>query len=233
MEALGINLGFLIAQIINFLIIFGLLGAMLWKPIVNMLEQRRETIEKGLEDARIAAEARASAEKDAEAILNDARAEAQKIVQESHGRAEESGKDVIADANRDADEIRAAARDKAEEERAQLLSDMRSQVAALAIAAANKLIGEGLDEKKQKQIVSDFFSKAPDNVKGLGDEIEVVSALPLTDAEKDNVKKATGASKINYKVNPDLLGGLVLRAGDKVVDGSVRSSLTSLSGQLG
>lgn len=232
MEALGINAGFLIAQLINFSLIFILLRAALWGPLTRMMDERATKIAKGLEDARIAEDARANAEKDAEEIRNKARIEAQQIVADARTRAEEAAKDVTAQANEDADQIRAESRVKAGEEREQLLSDMRSQVISLAIAAANRLIGEGMDEKKQTQIVTDFFSKAPDNVKGIGDAIEVVSALPLTDAEKNQVKKATGAKEINYKVNPEILGGIVIRSGDKVVDGSVRSGLTSLAGRL-
>lgn len=232
MEALGINLGFLIAQLINFTLIFVLLGVALWKPMTRMLDERAAKIAKGLEDSRIAEEARANAERDAEDIRNKARIEAQQIVADARGRAEEAGKDVTAQANEAAEEIRSEARAKAGEEREQVLSDMRSQVISLAIAAANRLIGESMDEKKQTQIVTDFFSKTPDNVKGLGDTIEVVSALPLTDTEKNQVKKATGAKDIDYKVNPEILGGLVIRSGDKVVDGSVRTGLTSLAGRL-
>jgi len=231
-DALGINAGFLVAQIINSLFIFGLLGLALWGPLTRMLDERAARIAKGLEDARIAAEARDNAEKDAEDIRNKARTEAQQIIADARTRAEEAAKDVTAQANEDAEGIRGEARSKATEEREQVLADMRNQVISLAIAAANRLIGESMDEKKQTQIVTDFFSKAPANVKGLGDTIEVVSALPLTDAEKTQVKKATGAKEINYKVNPEILGGIVIRSGDKVVDGSVRTGLSALSGRL-
>lgn len=232
MEALGINLGFFIAQLINFMIIYFVLRRLLWKPLITVMEKRSAEIERGLEDARIAGEARANAERDAESIRNEARAEAQKIVGEARGRAEESAKEVMAQAQKDGEDARASARTQAEEERNQLLADMRSQVISLAVAAANHLIGQTIDQKKQSEIVNDFFSAVPDNVKDLGDSIEVVSALPLTDAEKNKVSKATGAKNIEYKVDPKLLGGLILRAGDKVVDGSVRSGLSSLSTRL-
>lgn len=232
MEALGINAGFLIAQLINFGVIFLILSMALWGPLTKTLDKRREAIEKGLEDARIAAEARANAEKEADAIRKQAQVDAQKTIAEARAKAEEAGKDVLAAANQDAEALRADSRVKAEDERNQLLADMRSQVISLAIAAANKLIGEGVDTKKQTEIVNDFFSKSPENVSGLGDNIEVVSALPLTDAEKNKVQKATGAKQINYKVDPQLLGGLVIRAGDKVVDGSVRTGLSSLASRL-
>ena len=53
MEGLGINLGYLLVQVFNFLIIFAILAAWMYKPLLNMMQQRRETIAKGLEDARI------------------------------------------------------------------------------------------------------------------------------------------------------------------------------------
>jgi F-type H+-transporting ATPase subunit b len=231
-EALGINFGFFLAQVLNFLLIFSILTAVLWRPLISVMEKRKETIEKGLEDARIASEARANAEKDAEAIRNEARSEAQHIVAEAHARAEETNKDIVAEAQKAAEAIRTAARTHTDDERNQLLADMRDQVISLAIAAANHLIGESMDTNKQEEIVNQFFSNVPDKVENLGDEIEVISALPLTDAEKNKIKDVTGASKIEYKVNPDLLGGLVLRAGNRMVDGSVRSNLNALRSEL-
>ena len=57
--------------------------------------------------------------------------------------------------------------------------------------AFEELVGEALDEKRQRTLVNEFFSTAPDGAKGLGDKIEVVSALPLTDTEQADIKKKT------------------------------------------
>ena len=61
MATLGINLGYFIFQVLNFSIVLILLYAWAYKPILSMLKKRKETIAHSLEDARIAAEARANA----------------------------------------------------------------------------------------------------------------------------------------------------------------------------
>ena len=86
LDALGINAGFLIAQLVNFGLIFVLLTALLWRPLVNMLDARAAKIQKGLEDAQAAANARLNAEAEAEKILQQARTEAQQVIDEARGR---------------------------------------------------------------------------------------------------------------------------------------------------
>ena len=56
--------------------------------------------------------------------------------------------------------------------------------------------------------------------------------MPLADAEQAKVKKEIGADEVTFIVNPAILGGLIVRAGDQVVDGSVSNNLTALAGSL-
>ncbi|HLA43126.1 MAG TPA: F0F1 ATP synthase subunit B [Aggregatilineales bacterium] len=232
MEKLGINPGFLIAQIINFVLVFGLLYWFGWDKLMAFLDRRSEEIAKGLEDARIAAEARANAEADAQKIRADARAEAQKVIAEARASAEERARPIIQAAEEDAARIRAEAQERAREEREAALGNVRGQVVSLSIAAANKLIGEAMDKKQQEKIVNEFFTTATTDIKGLGDGLEVTTALPLSDSEKSSISKSLGGSVATWHVDPSILGGIVVRAGDRVVDGSVRSNLISLSASL-
>ncbi len=229
MDRLGINGGLLLGQLVNFAVVMLVLWALLWRPIVNTLEARRKRIAKGLEDARAAEQALANAERDAQKIIDQRRAEANKLMEEARSRGEEQAKTVLEEAQREAQAIRAKARDEATEERNAMLGDVRTQIAQIAIAAAERVIGQSLDEKRAQTIVSDFFAKLPAGASQLGGDLVVTSALPLTDAEKTQVKSQTGAQNVTYKVDPSLLGGLVLQSGDKVIDGSVRSSLSSLA----
>ena len=237
MEALGINLGLLIVQIIAFIIVFLTLNAWVYQPMLNMMETRKQKIAQGLEDARIAADARASAEKDAAKIVADAQIEASKIVKEATDRAATAGKDVKAAAEAEAVKAREGAMAEAQLERNRILGDLRGQVASLAIAAANKLVGEALDEKKQRALLDEFFSGVMSGkvvvVEGsFKGDAEVTSALPLTSAEQEAVKKNFDAKEITFKIDPAILGGLVVKIGDKVLDGSVAGKLEGLRQSL-
>ncbi|TFH34811.1 MAG: F0F1 ATP synthase subunit B [Anaerolineales bacterium] len=240
MEALGINLGYLLVQIFNFAILFVVLRAWVFKPIVGVLEKRRETIAQGIEDARIAAKARANAEEEAEKIMAQAQQEAGQVIREATGRGEQVQKEIKEAAEAEAVSTREAARAEADQTKDRVLGDLRGQVAALAISAAQKIIGEALDEKRQHALIEEFFSgvKKGKVVLLAGESIsgasaEVTSALPLTKAEQDSVKKDVtdkigDSAPISFRVDPSILGGLIIRVGDKVLDGSVAGKLDNL-----
>ena len=239
MDKLGLNLGYLFVQIFNFLIIFVVLKKWVYGPVLGMLDKRRETIAQGMEDARVANEARANAEADAAKIKAEAQAEASKIVSEATERAQSAAKDVQAAADAKAAEAKDKAFADVEAQRNQMLGDLRGQVATLAISDAQKLVGDALDEKRQHALLSDFFAGVKDgkvvvldSADFKGDAAEVTSALPLTDAEQATVKKdvlaKAGAQAVTFRVDPSILGGLVIKVGDKVVDGSVAGKLEGL-----
>ena len=243
MEALGINLGLIIVQIIAFIIVFLTLNAWVYNPMLNMMESRKQKIAQGLEDARVAAEARADAEKEAAKIIASAQTEASNIVREATERAATAGQDVKAAAEAEAAKAREAAVAEAEVERNRILGDLRSQVASLAISAANKLVGEALDEKKQRALLDEFFSGVKSGkivVLGeadfKGESAQVTSALPLSKTEEESVRKdvlaKAGAKEVAFRVDPSILGGLVIRVGDKVLDGSVAGKLEGLRQSL-
>lgn len=229
---LGINGGFLAAQCINFLIIFGALTVILWRPMMNTLDSRSNKIAKGLEDAAAAASARQNAEVEAEKIMASARLESNRVIEEARGKGDEVAKQVQVDAAHEADKIRDEARARAGEERDRQLADLRGQVASISVAMTEALIGATMDDKRQSKLVSDFFASVPKNALKLGDGLEVVSAMPLTTDEQARVQKETGAKNVTYSVDPSILGGLVVRSADRVVDGSVRANLNELASRL-
>lgn len=244
MEKLGINLGFLLVQIINFAILFVVLYAWVYKPITAMIEKRRMVVAKGLEDARIAEEARGRAEEDANRILQEAQAKAAQVMREANERAIKAVEDIRQKAEEESHKIHENARLEIEQERNRVLGEVRGQVASLAIAAAQKLIGDAMDENRQRKLVDEFFSGVRTGkvvvLEGAnleGEIVEVTSALPLRPQEEEVIRgelkaKLGDGVQVHYKVNPSLLGGLVVRAGGHVVDGSLAYQLESLHENL-
>ena len=244
MEKLGINLGFFLFQVFNFSVLAVLLYAFAYKPILNMLANRKNKIAQGLEDARVAAEARANAEKDAAKIIAEAQSKAAGIVKEATERAEKVGAELKAVAEADLAKQREAALAEAQVEREKILGDLRGQVAALSIAAAQKLIGDALDEKRQHSLINEFFSGVKagkvvvlESAAISGASAEVTSAVTLTPDEKDTVKqdvlsKLGSQATVSFRVDPSILGGLVIKAGGKVLDASVSGQLEDLKQSL-
>ena len=106
----------------------------------------------------------------------------------------DASKEVKAAAEADGVKTREMAVVEAGQERNRILGDLRGQVAALAIAAAQKLIGESLDDKRQHALIDEFFSGVKsgkvvilNDVDFKGDLAEVTSALPLSPVEQETV----------------------------------------------
>jgi F-type H+-transporting ATPase subunit b len=244
MEKLGINLGFFIFQVLNFSVLVVLLYAFAYKPILNMLEARKNKIAQGLEDARIAADARANAEKEAGKIMAEAQAKANQLLSEATGRADKAAQEVKAQADRELAKEREVALAEVQQERERTLGDLRGQVAALAMAAAHKLVGDALDEKRQHLLINEFFSGVRagkvvvlESAVLSGASADVTSALPLTAEEKELVKrdvlsKIGSQATVTFRVDPSILGGLVIKVGGKVLDASVAGQLESLRQSL-
>lgn len=244
-DSLGINGPFLLAQIVNILILFGALSVLLWKPLTRRLDERREMLRKQEEDAEAIAQTREEIEEERQRALEEARAEADQILVEARGEAREIVEEAKADARQEAEKILSRTRREAEEERNRLLGDMREDIASLAIAAAHQLVGEALDEQRQRKLVESFFSGVsagkvqmlPEGMERLEHNVVVTSAVPLTHGERANVRQALKPHMkedidIAFDVDPEILGGLVIRAGDRVIDGSMAGQLDQLRRSL-
>jgi F-type H+-transporting ATPase subunit b len=230
--SLGINLGLLIAYTLNVVGMLIILRLVALDPIINMLEQRRSRIAEGINNARKADEALASAEADRKKVLDEAHVQAQELVAEARARAAELEAQMKADAQAEARRILEQAEADATAERNRALAEMREQIVSLSIAAANHLVYSGLDEKSQRAEVEKFFTALPAEAASLGDGLVVVTAIPLTDREKAAARKDLGVEDVVFETDPRILGGVIVRSAGQQIDASFASQLTSMRQSL-
>jgi F-type H+-transporting ATPase subunit b len=160
LDALGINGPFLIAQIINFLVIMTLLRMFLYEPVLNMLEERREKIRESLSAAETARAQAAAKTAENEKIIADARREGQKYIRQAEERAKRREADILAQAQKEAAAIKERASSEIEYERQQAMTSVRSEVAQLSLAIARKTIGASLvDKRAHARIVNEVLAE--------------------------------------------------------------------------
>jgi F-type H+-transporting ATPase subunit b len=152
--------GTLIAQLVIFLVMLGVLYRLAWGPLLRILNERRARIAQGVEATQKAMQELEAAERERQAKLEEARREAQTILDRITKQAEDLRKELEAKAREQADALIVKARAEIQQERQQAVLDLRSQVADLAVMAAARIIGESLDAKKHRELIERTIEEA-------------------------------------------------------------------------
>lgn len=163
MEKLGINWGLLLAQLINVGILIWLLNRYLYRPVLNMLNERTRRIQESLQDAEQVKEQLARARQDYDAELGRARQEAAGILAQAQERAKSQEQEIVAQARIEAERIRNEAREQAAQERDRLLRDLKGQMAELVTLTATKVLGEELKSNHDRLIEESLASLGRQN----------------------------------------------------------------------
>ena len=161
MDALGFNGPFLLAQIVNFLVIMTLLRMFLYEPVLNMLEERKEKIRESLAAADKARAEAATRSAEQDKIIADARRQGQDLIRQAEERARRRENEILAEARETASALKERAASESEYERQQALSSLREEVAQLSLAIARKAIGEELklNRRAHARIVDEVLAE--------------------------------------------------------------------------
>lgn len=162
MEGLGINTGYLLSQIVNFLLLLFILQRFAYKPVLRMLNERRERIKTAMEEAEEARRKAAQAEEEYQRRIEEARKEAEAIISRAEEQATQLRGEILAQAQEEARALRQKAEAEIELLRRQALAGVQEQIADLAILAASKVIGQSLDEKGHRRLISEFLAEVDD-----------------------------------------------------------------------
>jgi F-type H+-transporting ATPase subunit b len=152
---MNINLT-LFAQMIAFAVFVGFCMKYVWPPIVTALAERKAKIAEGLAAAERGHQEKALGEQRALALIKDAKVAAAEIVGQAQKRATEIVEEAKNDARTEGGRVLAAAQAEIDRETNRAREELRERVAALAVAAAEKILQKEIDIDAHKSIVDSF-----------------------------------------------------------------------------
>jgi F-type H+-transporting ATPase subunit b len=154
MEALGVDLKLLIAQVINFLIVMFLLWKFAYNPILNMLTERKEKIAKGLADSEEAAKSLQKAETEAEKVLEKAYADANEILKNAKAAASAETAALVKKASEQADRIMNTAKEEAATTKEKVMKEAKKEISDVVVIALDKIVGNELSAEQKSRLTS-------------------------------------------------------------------------------
>jgi len=151
-DQFGLELPKLIAQVIIFGVVFWVLKAKAFGPIMAMLEQRRQRIADGESKLEKIAKDLAEAEANARAVLDKANADAARLVADANESAKALAERKQQDAVHEANQIMAKAREAAQLEHEQLMSQLKREFGRMVSDATSRVTGKVLNTDDQARI---------------------------------------------------------------------------------
>jgi F-type H+-transporting ATPase subunit b len=149
----------LVAQIVNFLVLAFLLKKFAYQPLLGVLKERQDQIQDRLDKADRDAAAAENTLKEYKAQLADARTKAQDILDSANKRAEEEREAKVLETKHEIEQMKKTAKLEIERDRERAEEQVKSQVIALSMAAAGKVLAKNLDTEANEALVADFVDK--------------------------------------------------------------------------
>jgi F-type H+-transporting ATPase subunit b len=143
----------LIAQAVSFAIFIWFTVKYVWPPILNAIETRQKTIADGLAQAERGRSSLAEANKQTEVLLREARARAHDLVAQAERAAAQRVEEAKVQAKAEGDRIVAAAKAQIDQEVQSARQQLRDQVAALAVAGAEKILRREVDARAHAEML--------------------------------------------------------------------------------
>jgi F-type H+-transporting ATPase subunit b len=151
----GVDWPHLVAQMISFGIVCALLQLFAYKPILRILEARRQQIAAGLANAEKVRHELDRIEAERQSILAGASAVGDQLIEEARVAAERAGQGEIATATANAEQILARARAAADRDRARMLADLKRHVGQLVVQTTAVVTGKVLTPEDHRRLVED------------------------------------------------------------------------------
>lgn len=155
----GINPYLLVAQILNFLILFYLLKRFAFKPITAMLEKRKQEIAEGLKSAEAGRHALEKALEEEKKILKKAQAEAQKILQDAKNQADSVAVEMRLQTKAQVEQMLLDAKNQNTRQEQEMEKRVAIFAAELAVKMVKQSISGVFTQEEQQEAIEQFSKK--------------------------------------------------------------------------
>ena len=159
MAELGFNIPSLIAYLVNFIILLGILFLFAYKPVLKALDARSERIRESLEAADRARDEAATSRAAIEEQVNEARRQGQQMLDQAREAADRFREEEMARARQEAQNFADRARSDIQRERDAAVAEVRANFGDLAITAAERVIRRSLDRQAHQELVAQVLEE--------------------------------------------------------------------------
>lgn len=155
LHSFGVEWKILIAQVINFAILFFVLKRFVFKPVMRILERREQKIKTDKKAADETAQKFVEIAKTREEILRKTRAESQKIISDAETAAERLKDELKREAQREVEKIMAAGKKQIDDDRKKAEASLKKDIGGLVALAVEKSVGDALNKRAHEKLVDE------------------------------------------------------------------------------
>ncbi len=160
MELITPGIGLVFWMLLSFGLLLFILKKFAWKPIINMLDERDNTISEALDQAKIAREEMKTLQSNNELLIIQAKEERDSIIIEARKIREKMIEEAKIKANEESQRIIESAKESINYEKLRAITDLKNQVAQLSIDIAEKLLTNELsDKEKQNKMIEGMLDE--------------------------------------------------------------------------
>ena len=162
-----LHLGTVIAQFLNFLILVAILAKFAYKPVLNMMAERKRRIANDLQEAEQARRDAETLRRDYESQLQAARREAQEIVEKAVQESKSISAQQMTELRQQLQVERDKARREIEEERNQAMKSLREDIVSLSVAMAGKVVEQDMNKDINTKLIDQAIERLNSKTLGL------------------------------------------------------------------
>lgn len=151
MELVTPSIGLVFWSTLAFGLLFFFLGKFAWKPIMKTLQEREDSIDEALKSAETARLQLEALKSDNQRLLNEARAERDKMLKEANEIKDQILAKAKSDAKQEGDKMIASAKEAIENEKVNAMNQLKTQVAVLTVDLAEKVLRKKMEDRSQQE----------------------------------------------------------------------------------